>query len=166
MSGSDGPITGIRGSRDEARMLSLVCSVGTRLCAVPLEHIVETMRPPPTAVLAGAPQFVQGVSIIRGEVVPVVDVASLLGVGESRSARLGTISVGQRRLALAVDAVLGVRAVSGRSVGELPPLLGDVSAGVISAIGTLDSELLLVLRSARLVPESVWALIDQEVSPS
>jgi purine-binding chemotaxis protein CheW len=146
-------------------MLSLVCSVDTRLCAVPLEHVVETMRPLPTGVLAGAPQFVQGVSIVRGEVVPVVDVASLLGAGESRPTRLVTISVGRRRVALAVDAVLGVRAVSGGSVGELPPLLGDVGTGVISAIGTLDAELLLVLRSARLIPESVWALVDQEVSP-
>lgn len=41
------------------------------------------MRPLPVAAVAGAPDFVAGVAIIRGDAVPVVDAARLLtGEGE------------------------------------------------------------------------------------
>jgi hypothetical protein len=36
----------------------------------------------------------------------------------------------------------------------------DVTTGAIAAIGTLDAELLLVLRSARVVPEDIWSVLE------
>jgi purine-binding chemotaxis protein CheW len=71
-----------------------------------------------------------------------------------------TVKTGSRVVALAVDAVLGIRDVPTGSVDALPPLFQGIHLDVISAVGTLDSELLLVLRSARLVPEEVWATIE------
>jgi chemotaxis signal transduction protein len=58
--------------------------------------------------------------------------------------------VGERRVALAVAQVLGIRTLDS---GPLPPLL---RADALLAIGTLDSELLLVLNSARLIPDEAW----------
>jgi len=124
--------------------------------ALPLDDVVETMRPLPGEPLAGAPRFVRGISVIRGAPVPVVDAASLLGIGDSHAARLVTLRVGDRRVAVAVDAVLGIRALPPESLQELPPLLREAGSGVVEAIGVLDAELLLVLQSVRLVPESVW----------
>lgn len=146
----------------EGGRLSLICRVDTRLCAFPLEHVVETMRPLPAEPLAGAPRFVRGVSLIRGDPVPVVDAASLLGAEESCPTRFVTVKADDRRVAMAVDAVLGVQAIPDGSLHDLPPLLDDAIAEVISAIGTLDAGLLVVLRSARLVPESVWGLLEEE----
>lgn len=146
----------------EDRVMCLMCLVLTRLCALPLEHVVETMRPLPTELLAGGPKFIRGVSIIRGEPVPVVDAASLMGGKESCPTRLVALNTDGRRVAVAVDAVLGVQAIPVESLHDLPPLLADVDAEVISGLGTLDAELLVVLHSARLVPESVWGLLEQE----
>jgi purine-binding chemotaxis protein CheW len=101
-----------------------------------------------------------GLSIIRGAPVPVVNATSLLGGKESLPTRFVTVKTGDRRIALAVDAVLGVKAIQAASLQELPPLLRDASAEVVAAIGTLDAELLLVLRSVRLVPEPVWATLE------
>jgi purine-binding chemotaxis protein CheW len=139
----------------------LLCRVGSRLVGLPLEHVAETMRMLPLEPLAGAPAFVSGVSFIRGETVPVVHAGLLLGAAEASPSRLVSLEIGDRRIALAVDAVLGIRALTGDALRALPPLLANASGGAISAVGALDSELLLVLESARLVPDSAWPAFDE-----
>jgi purine-binding chemotaxis protein CheW len=140
--------------------LSLICRVQARLCALPLAHVVETMRPLPVEAVVGAPHFVRGLAVIRGAPVPVVDTARLLGAQDAPADRFVTVNAGERRVALAMGSVLGVRAVPAGSLHPLPPLLHEASADVIAAIGLLDAELLLVLHSARLLPEDVWAAGD------
>ena len=151
--------------RDESR-LSLLCRVGTRLCALPLAQVNETMRPMPVEALPGAPGCVVGVSIIRGGPVPVVDLGTLLGADPSRGGRLVTLRVGDRMVALSVDAVLGVRAIAGESLGDLPPLLRDARGDGVSSIGALDAELLVLLDSARLLPDAVWTALEDAEHPA
>ena len=115
--------------------------------------------------LAGTPAFVSGVSIIRGAPLPVVDTASLLGVNQPHPKYFVTIKAGDRRVVLAIDAVLKVAAVPAGSIHELPPLLDDAGSQMISAIGALDADLLLVLRNARLIPEAVWTALESGGPP-
>jgi len=144
--------------------LAVLCRVGARYCALPIEHVEETMRPLPLEPLARMPPFVLGLSIIRGAATPVVHAGKLLAAGEATTpARFLTLKVGERRVAFAVDAVLGVRDLASRALSDLPPLLQEAGDEVVSAIGTLDSDLLLLLRSARVVPEPVWTTLESEV---
>jgi purine-binding chemotaxis protein CheW len=123
-------------------------------CALPLEHVIETMRPLPLEALGSAPTFVRGVAVIRGTPVPVVDVGALLGTAEGeRPARFVTLSIHGRLIALAVEGVVGVRTLPADVLGALPPLLRGVGSDAVAALGTLDSALLLTLRAARLVPD-------------
>ena len=135
------------------------CSTGARVCALPVRDVIETLRPLPIERLPGSPAFVRGVSIIRGVPTPVIDAATLLGGSNPTPARLVTLRCGERTLALAVSAVLGVRKLPPEGVEELSPLLG---ANAIRALASLDSRLLLVLETARIVPESVWQRMDAE----
>ncbi|HLG56353.1 MAG TPA: chemotaxis protein CheW [Vicinamibacterales bacterium] len=146
------------------RESSLLCRVGNLLCALPLEHVEETMRPLAIEPLAGAPAFVRGLAVVRGIAVPVVDAAALLGVGIGRPTRFVSVKAGSRRVALAVDAVEGIRRIPPASLDALPPLLGNSNADAISAVGTLDAELFLVLRSGRLVPDDLWATLKTDSS--
>ncbi len=133
----------------------LWCRVDKFLCALPLEHVVETMRPLPVEPIAGAPHFVRGLAIIRGTPIPVVDLARLLGANNGQANRFVTVKLDVREAAIAVSDVLAVRLLPVGSLQELPPLLRNAGAEAISEIGMLDSELLLVLDSARLVPEDL-----------
>jgi purine-binding chemotaxis protein CheW len=134
---------------------SLICRVAGRLCALPLGSVIETMRVLPVKPVAGAPDFVLGISIVRGAPVPVVSAAQLLAHSASPPTRYVSIRVGPRRAILAVDEVVGVDEIEDETLSTLPPLLG-ASSEVIARLGTLDAELLCVLVTARLVPESVW----------
>jgi purine-binding chemotaxis protein CheW len=143
------------GKTEPAGAAWLICRIGRPLCAVPLAHVIEIMRRLPIEVVAGAPPYVHGLCIIRGAPVPVVDLGILVGDEATRANRLVTIRANGRTIALAAEEVLGIRAIGTETFKELPLLLREAAAETIAAIGTLDAELLYVLRAARIVPPDV-----------
>ena len=141
--------------------LALFCRVRDRLCALPLAHVVETMRPLAIEPLTAMPAFVRGLARIRGAAVPVVDAGALLGArDEAHFTRFVTVRAGERCVALAVEEVLGVRELAQASLHDLPPLLREAGEAVVAAVGSLDAELLLVLRAARIAPQSLWDALE------
>ena len=75
--------------------------------------------------------------------------ASLMSMGRT----LRPVPGGRRAaIVLAVGAVVGVKAIAAGDLQDLPPLLQDAPAAVVSAIGTLDGELLLMLRNCSVLP--------------
>jgi purine-binding chemotaxis protein CheW len=138
----------------------LVLEVESRACAVPLSHVVETMRPLPIDPIAGMPPFVRGLSVIRGAPTPVVDLGALLGTPARAAERFVTLRVGDRRVALSVGAVLGIRELDASTIPSLPPLLKNAEQGAVEAIGTLDAELLIILRAGWLLGGDVWQAIE------
>src|SRR6266849_4652749 len=134
--------------------LTLAIRIGARICAVPISDVVEIMRPLPIEAWSGAPDGVRGLSVIRGTPVPVVDLGRLLGASSTcLSTRFVAIRVGERRVALAVDAVLGIREFAPALRTQMPPLLLDACAELVEAVGALDAELFTVLKACSVVPE-------------
>jgi purine-binding chemotaxis protein CheW len=156
---------GTRATGGENREIHLLCRLGSRVCALPLARVSETMRPLPIEPLAGTPPFVLGLSIIRGVPTPVVDIARLVGVADLHPTRLVTVKTGRRPAALAVGAILGVRALSEGQLSAIPPLVREAGADLIAAIGALDAELLLLLETACLIPDSAWRAIEAAGAP-
>lgn len=142
----------------------LVVRAGSRVCAIALQHVSEIMRPLPIEAVIGAPTYVRGVSVIRGVPTPVVDLEVLLGGrgGEPVHGRFVTVRCGERRVVLGVGGVVGIRDLASVRLAALPPLLGDLGAERIEAIGAADAGLLVVLRTARIVPDDVWLLLSSE----
>jgi purine-binding chemotaxis protein CheW len=151
------------GSEEDDRFL--LCQVGSRIGALALKDVRETMRPLPIEPLNGMPPFVLGLAVVRGTPVPVIGGHRLLSPFQSvlagTASRFVTLKLGQRTAALAVDAVLEVRSIARATLTEIPPLLRESEAELVAAIGTLDADLLLVLEAARLIPESIWSAIER-----
>jgi len=142
--------------------IRLLCRAGDHLCAIPIEHVIEVLRVLPIEPVSGAPRYVLGLCVIRGSAVPVVDTGLLLGDQTTKSERLITIRTGDRAIALAVEAVLGIRAIRAETFNELPPLLREAAGEAIASIGVLDAELLFVLRTARIVPADLLDHLARE----
>jgi len=144
----------------------LIVRTGGLLCALQLGCVMETMRPLPLEPLPNMPHFLLGACLVRGELIPVVDCAALLGAACEASGRYVRLRVaGTRCVALAVESVLGVRDLRS-ALKELSPLLCASDSAVISAVSELDAELLLVLRDACLVPEEAWSAVESRIVPT
>jgi purine-binding chemotaxis protein CheW len=137
----------------------LLLGVGSELCAIPLEYVVEIMRPLVIEPIAGAPPFVRGLSLVRGTPVPVVELGSLLGSGAAtESSRFVALRIGERQVALAVGAVPGIRELDPSMLETVPPLLRNAGAEAVEALGALDEQLLIVLRAGRLLPGEIYRM--------
>lgn len=138
---------------------ALLLGTGDSVCAIPLDRVVETMRPLAIEPLQGCPDFVAGLAVIRGEPVPVVPLAVLTGAQGARSRRFVTLRVdgqtGGRVVALAVERVIGVRRLDLAGLAKAPPLLDGMRPDLISHLGTLDGALLMVLETGRLLPDGL-----------
>jgi purine-binding chemotaxis protein CheW len=151
------------------RPSSLALTAGSLVCAVPLEHVVETMRPLPIEGLSSMPRFVLGLSTIRGVAVPVVDLRALIMARASTErpsmGRFVSLKLGERRAALAVDTVIGVRELDPSRWEGMPPLLGQMDPSIIEALDALDERFLLVLRVTRLLTDEAWRTVaDHQAS--
>lgn len=132
-----------------------------RRFGVPVEHTREVMRPGTIDPVPDLPVFVRGVTLVRGQATPVIDLGELLGEpGLARTERLLHLRTeNDRGVALLVEHVVGVHAVPR---GELPPLLAHAPRGLVQDLARLDGHLLTVLRTAALVPEDVWTKLRRE----
>jgi purine-binding chemotaxis protein CheW len=119
------------------------------------------MRPLGTDVIPGMPPFLLGLAIIRGSPVPVVALGRIFGEKcEIAINRYVLLTFGERKIALAVESVLGVSRLNSSVLQELPPLLKESDRDLVANIGVKDEQLLVVLRAARMVPEEVWKTLE------
>jgi purine-binding chemotaxis protein CheW len=143
----------------EGGIPALIVRGRSQICALRLTDVIEIMRPLALQPLRAMPSFVLGLSVIRGLPVPVVALDSLLSEAAGAPTPIGrfvSLRAGERRLALAVGAVVGVVDLERSRLSEMPPLLGQSDAELVDQLGLLDSQLLVVLSAARAMPEGSW----------
>lgn len=141
---------------------ALIVDSGPYRCAFPLDCVVETMRPLPIRSFANVPAFVRGAATVRGEPVPVVDLARLLGAAEATVGRFVVVRADRRKVVLAVQSVVGVKDLDQARVASVPPLLQAAHREFVSALGTADEGLLVVLSNAWALPEEAWAAFEKD----
>jgi purine-binding chemotaxis protein CheW len=125
--------------------------------ALESRFILEVMRAPEITLLPGAPPLLRGLTLLRGEVLPVVELAPLFG----RSAANGTgpvLVVGTTRaeLGLRTDEVSEVTVLAATELLAAPASLEDEAGALVSGVspdGTLVLEGGALLDDGRLVFE-------------
>jgi purine-binding chemotaxis protein CheW len=134
----------------------LVFRCGSLFAGLPTGVVREVFRPLPLEPVGEAPSFVRGLAMVRGQAIPVLDLRRFLGLEAAVEAlRWVSVSVDGRHVALAVDEVIDVRDLGESVLAQMPPLLAE-AVPAVEALATLDSQLLLLLQAARLLPEGAW----------
>ncbi|MFC7531056.1 chemotaxis protein CheW [Actinoplanes sp. GCM10030250] len=154
MSGQHGELVAPAG---EAGVLALVFRAGPLFCALPLDEVVETMRPLETRLLAGTPPYVRGLTILRGAPAPVIDVTRLLTGRDGEIDRYVAVRAGRGLVACGTGPVLGVQQIHVEPPDGPAALFTGVSKALIAAVGTFGTDPLLLLHSIGTVPDEVWA---------
>src|ERR1035438_5542189 len=119
---------------------ALLLRIGERTCALKLPDVLEIMRPLPVEEVANTPDFVRGLSMIRGAPTVVVSMASLFAGPAGLPTRFVVVRAGERRVALAVDAAPGVCEFDSATLHALPPLAQNAGASTLAALGALDAQ--------------------------
>ncbi|MHA7634478.1 chemotaxis protein CheW [Corallococcus sp. M7] len=125
--------------------------------ALESRFILEVMRAPELTLLPGAPPLLRGLTLLRGEVLPVVELAPLFG----RPAAQGVgpvlvVGVARAELGLRTDEVMEVVVLTGTELLPAPPSLEEEAGALVSGVspdGTLVLEGEALLGDERLVFE-------------
>ena len=125
-------------------MQALLLPVGDDRYAVELTAVREVVRGPEITPLPGAPETILGVLNLRGDVVPVLDTAALLGIGRVQRPDFAVVAdTEQGPAALAADATPATVALSAPSgSAELPAGAGRFTVGE-EVVTLLDLAVLL-----------------------
>jgi two-component system chemotaxis response regulator CheV len=123
----------------------LLVALGEERYALGIEHVLEVATGPDPAPLPGAPRGVIGLQNLRGEVVPLLDLGSLVGTApRGLGPAMVVVEGAGRRAALSVDSLLDVASLEeGAGVrDEAAPLRTSVLFDG-SLVGVLDVPALL-----------------------
>ncbi|WP_027719440.1 chemotaxis protein CheW [Desulfovirgula thermocuniculi] len=133
--------------------------------ALDIRQVLEITRPATVVAVPGAPWFVEGITNLRGQVIPVISLARRLGLedgsGESAASRALIVEAGGVRAGLLVDEVAEVLRVSQDSVKPPPSLVVGAEAAYLQGVVLAGEELVILLDAARIFrPEEVEVLKD------
>lgn len=118
--------------------------------AVPLANVLELQRMPHITVLPNVPDWLHGVTNLRGEVLSVVDLRSLLGLPaaeSSASKRLIVVRSTREEISTGwiVDQVLGIRGIAAEDLKPRSTLMAGPAASFLSGVVEQDTHLIAVL---------------------
>ncbi len=93
--------------------------------AIPIEDVVEITEvkivPAPEM-----PEFLDGITEIRGKIIPVLDPAILLGIGKQVKGKVILVDIRGELVGLKVTEIIGMIKIKGRKVYSLPEPLSKI----------------------------------------
>jgi len=139
---------------------SMVCfSVAHQLQAIPVAEVAEVIQPPPITGLFRLPDFIVGVVSLRGEILAVVDLARLSGLGETAlldRSRLIVVQDDSIRFGLLVDEILGSVTMEPAQINEIQ---APGSPTWITGVSHLDDRPVAILDVTRIVASPAVAQV-------
>lgn len=124
--------------------------VGGEHYALPVEAVREVGFLGEVMRVPGAPTHVLGVRNVRGDVVPVVDLAAVAGLGLAPApAVVAIVEDGGRWAGLAADAVIDVGPLPKSDETPASPLLRGAAMADGELVGVLDPEAVLTAATCR-----------------
>jgi purine-binding chemotaxis protein CheW len=134
--------------------------------AVDIASVREITRVADITRIPEAPSFIRGVSNLRGQIIPVIDLAKQFGLPPQEklpdSARIVVTEVNDQTVGMLVDAVPAVLRIPEQHLQPTPELIQTkVKKDYIKGVGRLDNKLIVLLDLEKvLAPEEIEELAE------
>ncbi|MGS0765004.1 chemotaxis protein CheW [Syntrophomonas curvata] len=150
-------------SSDEMQLVTF--TLGQENFGIDIMNVQEIIRIPSITMVPQAPPYVEGVTNLRGEILPVLDTRIKFGmerIARDVSSRIIVVDVGGKKAGLSVDAVSEVLRVESGRIEAAPALVSGVDAGSVVGVvkGNDGKSLVMILEAGNLC--SIDADADNE----
>jgi purine-binding chemotaxis protein CheW len=95
-----------------------------------------------------APDYVEGITNLRGAVLPVIDLKKRLGIQISehtRETRIMIVSMSGLKVGMIVDAVSEVLTIDDKIIEPIPAMVSTVDSAFVIGIAKIDDSLVILL---------------------
>jgi purine-binding chemotaxis protein CheW len=135
----------------------VVLDLGGEAYGVEIGRVEEIIRMQAITRIPNGPSFIEGVTNLRGRVIPVLDLRKRFGLPAADATRRSRIVVGElgdHTVGLVVDGVPEVLQLSSEAVEPPSTLVTSADSAFLRGVAKLDERLILLLDLSRLLSQS------------
>jgi len=130
--------------------------------AIPIIKVREIITMPEITMLPDSPEYLKGITNLRGSVIPVVNIKQLMSIPENgaQPEKVIVISCGRMTFGILVDGITGVVSIDEASV-ESPDTMPTGRADQIEGVAKIGSRLIVLLEPKKLIPLDDHSLLEE-----
>ncbi|MGE3268660.1 MAG: chemotaxis protein CheW [Chloroflexota bacterium] len=141
------------GGAHGAQLVAL--ELGGEVYGIEISHIQEILRIQLTRSLPDASPYIDGITNVRGNVLPVLDLRKRLGMAVSphtHQSRLVVTDVGVQTVALVVDGVTEILTVPTDDIDQPEGIMAQTDDGLVIGVARVDGRMVIVLDPLAILP--------------
>lgn len=146
------------------RVQLVIFRLGETEFGVPVEQVRRIERLKPVTRVPRAPRFLEGVTNIQGEIVPVVDLKKRLALSVGPyddQARLVVVNLGEQVVGMMVDAVREILWLPVNQIEPPPEMIAEINGVYLTGVGRLGERLIILLSLAQVLTVQEVAELSQ-----
>ena len=132
----------------------VVFELGSESFGVEIAKVESIIKMQPITQMPHVPAFVEGVTNLRGKVLPVIDLRKRFGLPSQeadKDSRIIVVSVDQTEVGMIVDGVSEVVSIPEGAVEATPAITSSIDSTFITGIAKLDQRLVILLDLTRIL---------------
>ena len=146
--------TDAKQSHAESAILQLVTfRVGREEYGLDILNVREINKVMEFTRVPEAPEYIEGIINLRGQVIPVIDLRKILGLekqAHDKDTRVVVVDIAGKTFGITVDGVKEVLRISDNITEPPPDITQSLGAGYVTAVAKLDDRLLFLLDVERI----------------
>jgi chemotaxis protein CheZ len=130
---------------------------------IPILKVQEIIKIPQITKMPGVPYYVEGITNLRGRVIPVVNLKRLLSLPEQTEGnKVIVISSGKITFGALVDNITGVVNIDESTIEQADEFMQQ-SQSQIEGVARLNDRLLIILDVKKLIPTEDQSIFEEEI---
>lgn len=129
--------------------------LGSEEYGVDIAQVQEINRMVAITHVPRAPQFMEGVINLRGQLIPIIDLRTRFGMPRAehtKNTRIVVTEIGAKRVGMVVDSVSEVLRIPVEQIEDAPEMIsGGVDTEYIRGVGKIEDRLIIMLDLARII---------------
>ncbi|HWT04333.1 MAG TPA: chemotaxis protein CheW [Xanthomonadales bacterium] len=128
--------------------------LGSEEYGVDIAQVQEINRMVAVTHVPRAPQFMEGVINLRGQLIPIIDLRTRFGMPRAehtKNTRIVVTEIGAKRVGMVVDSVSEVLRLPVDQIEDAPEMLTGVDTEYIRGVGKIEDRLIILLDLGRII---------------
>jgi purine-binding chemotaxis protein CheW len=128
--------------------------LGSEEYGVDIAQVQEINRMVAVTHVPRAPQFMEGVINLRGQLIPIIDLRTRFGMPRAehtKNTRIVVTEIAAKRVGMVVDSVSEVLRLPVDQIEDAPEMLTGVDTEYIRGVGKVEDRLIILLDLARII---------------
>jgi len=128
--------------------------LGSEEYGVDIAQVQEINRMVAITHVPRAPQFMEGVINLRGQLIPIIDLRTRFGMPRAehtKNTRIVVTEIGTKRVGMVVDSVSEVLRLPSDQIEDAPEMISGVDTEYIRGVGKIEDRLIILLDLARII---------------